>query len=179
VHFSIISLIIFCFTIYVACGFMICTVFWYLSIFFHGLCMSYTIYSPNAICEKYNNVLGRGMRKKGRWHEWCLIFLTKNITRMENDTPWIHCSDKDCNENWYEHNWLCSHYTLWNVISSSSLEVAPILHWLMSLPQSSTSICFKNIFAINGPLGKASNKNFKIDAGDLILVTGQEEIFIC
>lgn len=48
----------------------------------------------------------------------------------------------------------------------------------MSLPHSSTSICFINIFDINGPLGKTSNKNFKIDAGALILVTGQEERFL-
>lgn len=107
--------------------------------------------------EKYNKVLGRGVREKGRWHEWCLIFLTKNITRMENDTPWIGCSDKDCNENWYEHYRLHSHYTLWIVILSSS-EAAPIFHWLMNLLHSSASICFKNIFDINGPLGKASNK---------------------
>ena len=113
----------------------------------------------------------------GRWHEWCLIFLTKNMTRMENDMPWIHCSNKDCDENWYEHNWLHSHYTPWIVIFSSPSEAAPILHWPMSLPDSSTSVCFKNIFDINGPLGKASNKIFKIDAGSLILVTGQEEIF--
>ena len=120
-------------------------------------------------------MLGRFMRKKGRWHEWYLIFLKKNITRMESDTLWMLCSDKDYNENWYEHNWLHSHYTLWIVIFSSSLEAAPIHHWLMSLPHSSTSICFKNIFDINGPLGKASNKNFKI-AGALILVTGRKEI---
>lgn len=108
--------------------------------------------------EKYNKAPGRGVRKKGRWHEWCLIFLTKNITRMENDTPWIRCGDKDCNENWYEHYLLHSHYTLWIVIFSSSSEAVPILHWLMTLLYSSASICCKNIFDINGPLGKARNK---------------------
>lgn len=119
--------------------------------------------------EKYNEVPGRGMSKKCRWYEWCLIFLTKTVARMENDTPWIHCSDKHCNDKWYEPCWLHSHYTLQIVILSS--EAVPILHWLLSL------ICFKNIFEIKGPLGEANNKNFKIDAGALILVTGQEEIF--
>lgn len=119
---------------------------------------------------------GRGVTKRGRWHEWCLIFLTKNITRMKNDTPWIHCSDKDCNENWFEHNQLHSHYTLWIVIFSSSSEVAPILHWLISLLHSSTSNYSQNILDINEPLEKASNKHFKIDPWVLIPMTGQEEI---
>lgn len=71
----------------------------------------------------------------------------------------------------------CILITLWIVIFSPS-EAAPISHWLMSLPHSSASVGFKNIFYINGPLGRASNKkNLKIDTGTLILVTGQEEIF--
>ena len=137
--------------------------------------MSSIIYSSNAICEKYGKVSGRGVRKRGRWHEWCLIFLTKNLTRVENDTPWMHCSDKDCNENWYEHNRLPSHYTPRLQSSHPSLRLHPpstdwwILH--IALLQ-----FYINIFYINGPLGKASNINFKTDTGALILVTGEEEI---
>lgn len=133
--------------------------------------MSYTIYSLNAICEKYNSVgEADGMNDvsffwQRIWQGWKMI-CRESIA-----------ATKDCNENWYENNWLHSHYTPWIVIFSSPLEAAPILHWLMSLPDSSTSVCFKNIFDINGPLGKASNKILKIDAGALILVTGQEEIF--
>lgn len=83
---------------------------------------------------------------------------------------------QDCNENWYEHGLPHSHYTLQIAILLSS-QAAPDLHCLMRLPQSCSSVCFKNIFDTSELLEEASNKNSKIDAGTLTPMTGQEDIF--